>query len=95
MTFGDIASMPAQRVLVDTARQSSIRVSGGMLNGVFSPDGTRRALNAFEAGTSNVQIIVADPFSDEHMRQLTHTPDSIYEPVCFLTFRPELLMGSN
>jgi hypothetical protein len=66
-----------------------------MLNGVFSPDGTRRALNAFEAGTSNVQIIVADPFSDEHMRQLTHTPNSIYEPVCFLTFRPELLMGSN
>jgi hypothetical protein len=92
MTFGDIASIPAQRVVVDTTRQSSVRLSGGLLNGVFSPDGTQRTLNAFEAGTSNVQIVVADPFSDEHTRQLTHTPGSIYEPVCFLTFRPALLM---
>jgi hypothetical protein len=90
MTFGDIASIPTQRVLVDTTRQSSVRLSGGLLNGVFSPDGTRRTLNAFEPGTSNVQIVVADPFSDDHMRQLTHTPNSIYEPICFLAFpQPE------
>jgi hypothetical protein len=92
MTFGDIASMPTQRVVVDTTRQSSVRLRGSMLNGVFSPDGTQRTLNAFEAGTSNVQIVIADPFSDDHMRQLTHTPGTIYEPICFLTFRPAMLI---
>lgn len=94
MTFGDIASSPQTRVLVDTGAQKSVRLSSAILSGVFSPDGTKRTVNRVEPGTVTVQIVITDPFTDDHPRQLTHNSRGIYSPVCFLTFRPEMLIAS-
>ena len=65
-----------------------------MIRGVFSPDGTRRATNIIDPGTANVQIIVTDALSNDHVEQLTHSSGVIYVPVCFLTFRPQMLTSS-
>lgn len=92
MTFGDVASTPQQRVLVDTLAQKSVRLTSTILSGVFSPDGTQRTVNRVEPGTVTTQIVLTDPFSDDHVQQLTHNSGGIYSPVCFLTFRPDMLI---
>ncbi|MEO8392209.1 MAG: hypothetical protein ABI700_04375 [Chloroflexota bacterium] len=95
LTYDDIGALPAERVLADPSTRKLIRLNSALMRGVFSPDGTRRATNMIEPGSANVQIIVTDALSTDHSEQLTHSSGVIYVPICFLTFRPTMLISGS
>lgn len=63
------------------------------VDGVISPDGKMRA---FVPGSGpHFEIFTADVFSDNDLRQLTHDSASPPDPLCFLTFRPQMLIAGS
>lgn len=61
----------------------------------LSPDGTM-ALVAAPPNTDSApsQVIIAETVSRRVIRELTHSPDGA-SPLCFLTFRPEMLIDQS
>nr|AUN37653.1 hypothetical protein [uncultured bacterium] len=64
-------------------------------SGVFSPDGTVRAKTTPNKSGMIANISLTSVFSNDPIKQLTFSLDAYYIPVCFLTFRPQILLADN
>jgi hypothetical protein len=83
------------RYLLEPVRGSQIEIPVGQLGSFFSPDGTKVALIADDPAIYISEIFVADAFTYQHIRQLTHWSGSGSWPLCFLTFRPQMLIADS
>lgn len=63
---------------------------------VYSPDGVQAAIGTQAyAPNSNKQLGVFDTLRNTPLRELTDDIEQLYEPRCFLTFRPEMLIDQS
>ncbi|MEO8392206.1 MAG: hypothetical protein ABI700_04360 [Chloroflexota bacterium] len=85
------------RYLFDTSTEHAFRLSELTPFSLFSPDGTLEATAGVVDGQQvHDQIVVVDPFKPIGSgRQLTHDLDTTFALVCFLTFRPQMLLADN
>jgi hypothetical protein len=81
--------------VMDTSRQAMFQIGTWVISRPFSPDGTQVAA-ALSTSVSNrtVQVVIYNVFGDPHVRLLTNDPDVASQPLCFLTFKPEMLISS-
>ena len=82
--------------IMDMATQKVARIGDWTLNRPLSPDGTRVAgALAISSASHLAQVVVYDLFSDEHRLQLTHDMHIASQPICFLTFSPQMLLNNS
>ncbi|MFN8562959.1 MAG: hypothetical protein U0703_15410 [Anaerolineae bacterium] len=82
--------------LMDPGRQTIIHLTDRRFAVTFSPDG-RQAADWVVADTliAYSQVVVYDPLSpNPSPKQVTHEQDVSSLPICFLAFRPEMLVGA-
>lgn len=81
--------------LMDADRQAVVHLTDRRFAVTFSPDG-RRAADWVVADTliAYAQVIVFDPLSpDAAVTQVTHEQNVSSLPICFLAFRPTMLLA--
>jgi hypothetical protein len=80
---------------MDTGHQLTYQIGTWVLSRPLSPDGTRvaAALTSRVSG-GTVQVVVYNLFGASNLVQLTDDPEVASQPVCFLTFKPEILVES-
>ncbi len=82
--------------LIDLPSQRVIRIGDWTLSSPISPDGTKVAAASPITSLNHVaQAVVYGLFDNSYHQLLTHDPKTASQPVCFLTFRPELNRASS
>jgi hypothetical protein len=61
--------------------------------GILSPDATEQVMPLDDLEKRQDQLYVIDPRTRRSTRQLTHDEGMRHAPLCFLTFKPEMLVG--
>jgi hypothetical protein len=92
-TFYNNNVYPSRRYLVDIATQNVAMLKDSGLFDLFSPDGTKRAIGYQEGSTE--QIWFTNGLSIDQVQQLVDYKNGIYAPICFLTFRPQMLLADS
>lgn len=92
--FNTLARRFSGHYFMDLATQRAVEFIPLDSIWALSPDATKRAFNRRdEAGNS--QTFIAELASSETARQLTHNDQTSSLPMCFLTFRPEMLIDQS
>ena len=101
-TFSDhffVLNTNGRQYLADPRTQNVVQIPPQTSTGVFSPDTTRIAVGTWFEPSN---IFITDVFSRDHRQQLTYDGagsgehgDYYYVPICFLTFRPEMLLRDS
>jgi hypothetical protein len=82
--------------VIDTTHWLTVQIGSWVLSRPLSPDGTRVAGALSTSSSSrNVQVVVYNLFGDPHRLQLTHDSEVASQPLCFLTFKPALLIDEG
>jgi Tol biopolymer transport system component len=102
LVYTHIVSMRSyQRMLLDVGQQKQVRLAWtDIFDYILSPDGM---LLAFSGEQADRQIYLTSPFSkyffefnhDGYYPSLTHNHNVDSIPICFLTFRPQMLIAEN
>lgn len=79
--------------IADLASQRVVRIGGWTMSRPISPDGTRVAAAIGGSDYPLAQIVVYDLFTNDHRVRLTHDATVASQPICFLTFRPQMLIA--
>lgn len=94
-TDRDGAATGGGQYLMDIVHQRTVKVSGWVVSRPLSPDGRQVAAALVSRGSSLVQVVVYDLFTDANRRQLTFDAQVASQPICFLAFRPEALLAGG
>nr|AUN37651.1 hypothetical protein [uncultured bacterium] len=93
------AGKPSGWYLADAATHETVRINEWSISSPFSPDGTKTANVVILDGLQQrEQIGVFGAFAPHDFAQarvLTSNPDISHFPLCFLTFRPQRLIGAS
>ena len=82
--------------LMDLATQRVVRIGDWTLSSPLSPDGTEvAAALSITSMKHTTQVAIFNVFGDSQRRLLTHDPTVSSQPVCFLTFRPQMLIAGS
>jgi hypothetical protein len=80
--------------MVDTSRPLVAQVRHSMIPlGLLSPDARLLAVRYVDATRRHEQLYLVDPLTNQPKQQLTSDEDYFHLPMCFLTFRPEMLIS--
>jgi hypothetical protein len=81
--------------IVDAASRMILRFHDSIIPyGIFSPDATKQVMPLDNLEKHQDQLYVIDPLTRRSIRQLTYDEGVIHIPLCFLTFKPEILIGN-
>nr|AUN37643.1 hypothetical protein [uncultured bacterium] len=82
--------------LMDMATRRIARIGDWILSSPLSPDSTQVAASMPLAGFNHIaQVAVFSVFNNRQPQVLTHDTKIASQPVCFLTFRPDLLVNGS
>ena len=82
--------------LMDVATRRIVRISDWTVNSPLSPDNTQVAAAVPLLGYDHkAQVEVFSVFDDQRRLLLTHDANNGSQPVCFLTFRPQMLIAGS
>jgi hypothetical protein len=82
--------------LLDMATQRVMRIGDWMLSSPLSPDNTKVAIAVPITSLNHIaQVAVFSLFDKTQPLLLTHDPTTASQPICFLTFRPHLLINES
>lgn len=93
-TDRDGAATGGGQYVMDIEHYRTVKVGGWVVSRPLSPDGRQVAAALVPKGSSLVQVMVYDLFTDANRRQLTFEPVAS-QPICFLAFRPEALLSAS
>lgn len=78
--------------VMDVPLQKVVRIGNWSMTRPLSPDGRQMAAAVVPGGRRRTQVIVYDLFTNANRRQLTFDPAVASQPICFLAFRPAVLI---
>ncbi len=94
-TDRDGGAVGGGQYVMDIEHQRTVKVGGWVVSRPLSPDATQVAAALVAKGSSLVQVVVYDLFTNANRRQLTFDPDIASQPICFLAFRPEAVIADS
>jgi hypothetical protein len=94
-TDRDGAATGGGQYVMDIEHYRTVKVGGWVVSRPLSPDGRQVAAALVSRGSSLVQVVVYDLFTDANRRQLTFDAQVASQPICFLAFRPEALLSAS
>jgi hypothetical protein len=82
--------------LMDLATQRVVRIGDWTLSSPLSPDSTKVAVAVPITSLKHIaQVAIFSVFGDHQRLLLTHDSTTASQPVCFLTFRPQMLIAGS
>jgi hypothetical protein len=96
VTNSDGVGIYGGQFLMDLASQRVMRIGDWTLSRPLSPDSTKVAAAVPITSLNHIaQIAISSVFQDRQRILLTHDDKTPSMPVCFLTFRPNLLINGS